>query len=73
MVQWYSYMDASGIGVKASRYTTIPQRNIDFWMQKFQTNIARDRRDVEKLTFQRIPELLDRIAEVIHCDLAATI
>jgi DNA mismatch endonuclease (patch repair protein) len=31
------------------RYTTTPRTNEDFWMQKFQGNIARDRRHTEML------------------------
>lgn len=31
------------------RYTTTPRANEDFWTQKFQENIARDRRHVELL------------------------
>jgi DNA mismatch endonuclease (patch repair protein) len=31
------------------RYSTTPEKNADFWKNKFETNIARDRVNVEKL------------------------
>jgi DNA mismatch endonuclease (patch repair protein) len=32
------------------RYATSPQQNAHFWREKFETNIARDQRNVERLT-----------------------
>lgn len=50
------------------RYTTTPQRNADFWRQKFQRNVERDRYAVEELR-----EIGWRVAIVWECSLKESV
>lgn len=49
------------------RYTTVPARNAEFWRVKFQGNVDRDQRDVERLR-----SIGWRVAIVWECALRST-